>query len=187
MPCGTCSRRGRISSCNYVTTPSSAPSHLHPGTQQQPGSLQSRISELENLVVTLMNRHSLPSPALTSPNPSARESGYGVAPAPDQEKPAEGGSSVDPGTLRVHQAGNFYMESGHWEDILTKIRGLTEDFVPDKVLPGSHLIYGPNHHANRHDILAAVPPRSVVDRLMALHFDSYIITPCKHNLDSVYL
>ncbi|CEJ91939.1 hypothetical protein VHEMI07621 [[Torrubiella] hemipterigena] len=101
-----------------------------------------------------------------------------ATPASDQEKPTEREtSSVDPGTLRVHQAGTFYMESGHWEDILTKIRGLTEDFVPDKVLPGSHLIYGPNHHSNRDDIVGAVPPRPVVDRLMALHFDSYIITP----------
>lgn len=77
------------------------------------------------------------------------------------------------------------MESGHLEAILTKIRGLINDFVPDKVLNGSHF-YGPNHHANQDDILAAVLPRPVADRLMALHFGSYIIAPCKRDLDSVY-
>jgi hypothetical protein len=71
------------------------------------------------------------------------------------------------------------VQSAHWEAVLTKIEGLKEDLVSDsKTPPGSHLFYGPNRHATRDEILVAVPPRPVVDRLMALHFDSYLITPC---------
>ncbi|KAL2678807.1 hypothetical protein Neosp_009558 [[Neocosmospora] mangrovei] len=90
----------------------------------------------------------------------------------------EAESLADPGTLEVRESGTSYVQSVHWEAILTKIRGLKEDLVIDNKAPlGSHLFYGPNRHATREEILAAVPPRPVVDRFMALHFDSYIITP----------
>ncbi|KAM6529843.1 hypothetical protein FALCPG4_007969 [Fusarium falciforme] len=92
--------------------------------------------------------------------------------------PATPADTENPGTLEVRESGTSYVQSVHWEAILTKIRGLREDLVTDsKAPPGSHLFYGPNRHATRDEILAAVPPRSVVDRLMALHFDSYIVTP----------
>jgi hypothetical protein len=93
----------------------------------------------------------------------------------------EGASPVDPGTLKLRESGTSYVQSAHWEAVLTRIRGLKEDLVTDNKAPtGSHLFYGPNRHATRNEILAAVPPRPVVDRLMALHFDSYIITPCQY-------
>lgn len=88
---------------------------------------------------------------------------------------AEATSPSDPGTLK---SGTSYVQSIHWEAILTKIRGLKEDIVPDSKVFGSHLFYGPNRHATRDEIMAAVPTRAVVDRLMALHFDSYFVTPC---------
>lgn len=85
------------------------------------------------------------------------------------------------GTLELRESGTSYVQSAQWEANLTKIRGLKDDLVTDsKAPPGSHLFYGPNRHATRDVILAAVPPRPVVDRLMALHFDSYIITPCQY-------
>ena len=86
---------------------------------------------------------------------------------------------ADPGTLNLRESGASYVQSGHWEAVLTKVRGLREDMLADsQTLPGSQIFYGPNRHATREEILAAVPPRPVVDRLMALHFDSYILTPC---------
>ena len=94
----------------------------------------------------------------------------------------EAASPADPGTLKLRESGTSYIQSIHWEAILTKIRGLGgESLITDsKAPPGSHLFYGPNRHATRDEILAAVPPRPDVDRLMALHFDSYIITPCQY-------
>ena len=96
-----------------------------------------------------------------------------------EESRDEAASLADPGTLKLHESGSSYVQSVHWEAILAKVRGLKEDMAHDsKAPPGSYLFYGPNRHATRDEILAAVPSRPVVDRLMALHFDSYIVTPC---------
>ncbi|RSL84915.1 hypothetical protein CEP51_003644 [Fusarium floridanum] len=178
-PCGACSRRGLTNSCNYATTPSSTPD-VQAVALQQSTSLNGRIAELESLVVTLMKGQQLPTPpAPKSPRPSS-PSLTGVFPEIQTPKKSqdEDASPRDPGTLEVRESGTSHVQSVHWEAILTKIRGLKEDLVADSKAPlGSHLFYGPNRHATRDEILAAVPPRPVVDRLMALHFDSYIITP----------
>ncbi|RDW58365.1 hypothetical protein BP5796_12295 [Coleophoma crateriformis] len=170
-PCGTCSRRGLTNSCNYATASSSTPEAPRSVAPQQSTSLHGRLSELESLVVTLMKGQSLPSPpAPTPPRPSSLFA--------DVFSENEAASPTDPGILKLRESGTSYVQSAHWEAILTKIKGLKEDLVTDSnAPPGSHLFYGPNRHATRDEILAAVPPRPVVDRLMALHFDSYIITP----------
>lgn len=130
-----------------------------------------------------MKGQSLPTPpAPTSPKPTS-PSLTDVFPEISRPKnfQDEDASPADPGTLEVRESGTSYVQSVHWEAILTKIRGLKEDLVTDSKAPtGSQLFYGPNRHATRDEILAAVPPRPVVDRLMALHFDSYIITPCQY-------
>lgn len=130
--------------------------------------------------MTLMKGQSLPSPP--APKSPGRSSLSSADVFPEIRRPKksqdEAASPADPGTLEVRESGTSYVQSVHWEAILTKIRGLKEDLVTDnEAPPGSHLFYGPNRHATRDEILAAVPPRPVVDRLMALHFDSYIITP----------
>lgn len=182
-PCGACSRRGLTNSCNYATTSSSTPDAPQSVAPRQSTSLHGRISELESLVVTLMKGQSHPSPpAPTSPRPSSPSFADVFPEIRRPKRPQdEAASPADPGTLKLRESGTSYVQSVHWEAILTKIRGLKEDLVTDsKAPPGSHLFYGPNHHATRDEILAAVPPCQVVDRLMALHFDSYIITPCQY-------
>lgn len=196
-PCGACSRRGLANSCLYATTTAAttaaAAPPLTPQAQRPSAPLQSastlhgRISELESLVVTLMEgRQPLPArPAPRSPRPSSPSLAR-VSPAVRRQKKARDvapPSPTDPGTLKLRApgAGTSYVQSDHWEAILAKIRGLKEDVVNDgTALPGSHLFYGPSRHATRDEILAAVPPRPAVDRLLALHFDSYIVTPCRY-------
>ena len=133
-----------------------------------------------------MEGQSLPSPpAPKSPRPSSLSSADVFPeirrPKKSQDKAA---SLADPGTLKLRESGTSYVQSAHWEVILAKIRGLKE--CESKAPPGSHLFYGPNRHATRDEILAAVPPRPVVDRLMALHFDSYIITPCQYYIQAFF-
>ncbi|KEF54839.1 uncharacterized protein A1O9_09281 [Exophiala aquamarina CBS 119918] len=179
-PCGACSRRGLTNACNYATTSSSAPDAQRSLAPRQSTSIHGRISELESLVMKLIEGQSLPSPpAPKSPRPGSLSF---VDVFPDTQGPKkfldDAASPSDPGTLELRESGTSYIQSAHWEAILTKIRGLKEDLVTDsKTPPGSHLFYGQSRHATRDEILAAVPPRPVVDRLMALHFDSYIITP----------
>ncbi|KAL4878710.1 hypothetical protein BJY04DRAFT_229610 [Aspergillus karnatakaensis] len=172
-PCGACSRRGLTRSCNYATYPT--PPTQQPVAPPQPTNLHGRVAELENLVVSLMNDQSLP--AVHTPISPLTDVRLSKGPRPNNS-PGEAASSADPGTLKLRKSGTSYVQSAHWEAILTKIRGLKEDLVSDNKTPlGSHLFYGPNRHATRDEILAAVPPRPAVDRLMTLHFDSYIVTP----------
>ncbi|TVY24040.1 Fusarisetin A cluster transcription factor [Lachnellula hyalina] len=181
-PCGACSRRSLTNSCNYATTSSSTPDAQRSVAPRQSTSLHGRISELESLVVTLMEAQSLPSPlAPKSPGPSSL-SFTDVFPETQRPKKSqdEAASPADPGTLKLRESGISYVQSAHWEAILTKIRGFRDLVTDSKAPPGSRLFYGPNRHATRDEILAAVPPRPVVDRLMALHFDSYIISPCQY-------
>ncbi|KUJ07723.1 putative Zn(II)2Cys6 transcription factor [Mollisia scopiformis] len=181
QPCGACSRRGLTNSCNYATTSSSTPDAQRSVGLRQSTNLHSRISELESLVVTLMEGQSLPTPppASKSPRPSSLSfTDVFLEIRRPKASQAEAASPADPGTLKLRESGTSYVQSAHWEAILTKVRGLKEDLVTDSKAPtGSHLFYGPSRHATRDEILAAVPPRPVVDRLVALHFDSYIITP----------
>jgi hypothetical protein len=128
-----------------------------------------------------MESQSLPSPpALISPRPSSLSS-PDVIPEIRRRKKSqeEAASPADPGTLNLRESGTSFVQSVHWDAILSKIRGLAT-LTDSKTPPGSHLFYGPNRHATRDEILAAVPPRPVVDRLMALHFDSHIVTPCQY-------
>ena len=185
-PCGGCSKRGLTNSCNYATTSSSTHNAQRPVAPPQSTSLHGRLSELESLVVTLMKGQSLlPSPpAPASPRSSLSSLSFAdVFPETQRRKESqdEAASPADPGTLKLGESGTSYVQSVHWEAILTKVRGLKEDLVTDsKAPPRSHLFYGPNRHATRDEILAAVPPRPVVDRLMVLHFDSHIVTPCQY-------
>jgi hypothetical protein len=189
-PCGACSRRGLTNSCNYVTTSSSARDAQRSVAPRQSTSLHGRISELESLVVTLMEGQSLPSaPASKSPRPSSLLFVDVFPEIRGPKKPQDVAAyPADPGTLKLRESGTSYIQSAHWEAILLKIRSLEcpETFEEEGEFSecgskaGSHLFYGPNRHATRDEILAAVPPRPVVDRLMSLHFDSYLITPCQY-------
>lgn len=183
-PCGACSRRSLTSSCIYVTTSAPPPQSTKSLGRRQPTDLNARISELESLVVTLMKGQSPSSPPRTRPSlatsPPITDPSPEMAELTPDHTEAVARSPADPGTLNLREFGSSYVQSAHWEAILTKIRGLKEDLVDDsKTSAGSHLFYGPNRHATREGILAAVPPRPMVDRLMALHFDAHIITPCQ--------
>ena len=178
-------KRGLSNSCNYATTATSTPDVRHSAASRPHVNFHDRISELEELVTTFLQGQTQPGlPTLVSRS-SESPSSANLLPqthTPDSahdiiEPPA------DPGTLNQNDSGTNYVQSVHWEAILTKIRGLKEDLVAhDKVPSGSYLFYGPNRHATREELLAAVPPRPIVDRLMALHFDSYLITPCQYSL-----
>ncbi len=134
--------------------------------------------------MTLMEGQSLPTPpAPKSPRPSSL-SFADVFPEPEIRRPEksqdEAASPADPGTLKLRESGTSYVQSTHWEAVLVEIRGLKEVVADSKASSGSHLFYGPNRHATRDEILTAVPPRPIVDRLMSLHFDSYLITLCQY-------
>ena len=176
-------KRGNVRYCNYAIA-ASVNEAAQKSTTLRPASadLQSRISDLEDLVVTLMQGRSAPTPlGLETPEPSPSSFGDAVLRTQAFREVRDNSTcQTDTDVLELHRSGLSYIQSGHWEAILGKIRGLKEDLhVDGKVPSGSSLFYDPNRHATREDLLSAMPVRVVTDRLMALHFDSYMLTPCQ--------
>lgn len=128
-----------------------------------------------------MQGQSLPTPPIAKSSTESSPLSADVFPEIRSSKQPQIEATTDPGTLQLRESGTSYVQSVHWEAVLTKIRGLKEESLPDpKGLPGSHLFYGPSRHATRDEIMAAIPPRSKADQLLAFHFDSHIITPCQY-------
>ena len=179
-PCGGCSKRGQTTSCRYVNNATAT--HSRPSSSSaQPRNLHGRMAELESLVMTLMEGQPLLTP---SPSPSFTLSMRATTDEPS-EVPNISNHKVevpppDPGTLNLRDSHTSYVQSGHWEAVLTKIRGLKEDLITDdRALPGSHIFYGTARHVSRDEILSAIPPRAVVDRLISVHFEASLVTPCR--------
>lgn len=85
----------------------------------------------------------------------------------------------DRGKLKLGDSETSYVQSAHWEAILAGIKGVREDLATDLDIPnGPLLLYGANRQATREEILAAIPPRPVADRLLSDHFNSLEIIPC---------
>lgn len=96
--------------------------------------------------------------------------------------------------MRVHSHGANYVGSVHWAAVLDSISELknhyekeeearmlatTSDYAPNcsySYSPGPRLLYGPVL-ATRADILASIPARPVVDRMIARYFNAQGIAP----------
>jgi hypothetical protein len=145
-----------------------------------PSSLHGRLAELESLVEALLGRQ--PSSDSIACDLETRVSTpQATLPLAQDFAAAElnGAAAADAGILDQKQS-STYAQSVHWEAVLTKIRGLKNDLViAARSSSCSGLLYGPSCHMSRDEILGALPPRMVVDRLLAFHFDSHFVTPCR--------
>lgn len=121
-------------------------------------------------------------PQSVSPTPTTVELSRDVLLESGSPKRRENESIPPPdhGSLKFGDSGTSYVQSAHWEAILDGIKGLKEDLATDHDIPRAPLLlYGANRHASRDEILAAIPPRPIVDRLLSQHFNSVDIIPCQ--------
>ena len=94
------------------------------------------------------------------------------------------------GRMELENAGTLFVESTHWTAILDSISELKDSLeddhdgnelgnVPMEVasLDRPELLFGGYKHIERQDILAAIPPRPTVDRLISRCFSSMEIAP----------
>ncbi|RDL35368.1 uncharacterized protein BP5553_07299 [Venustampulla echinocandica] len=202
QPCRSCSGRGLANSCTYV----------HPGAhgraemQQAPqasssGSIQKKINQLENLVVSLMATLNTAKQAEESrensvvETPPPREDF--VAATVEEVSLADGfeGDSMSKfsdsfGKISLEDSGMKYVEGGHWTAILDGISEIkcyfesesSQTHVPtpetiDVDIEGPLLLFGCNNHATKFDILSAIPPRPIVDRLLSKYFNQMELSP----------
>ncbi|KAI0972285.1 hypothetical protein F4678DRAFT_56520 [Xylaria arbuscula] len=183
LPCKTCLDRGIGLSCTYRST----------GSRQSNISVGDRIQQLESLVRSLVaspqqqTQHTPPGPFPdSSPYQGAAFSALddlAPASAPDHASPAAAG------TMRRSSNGANYVSSVHWAAVLDSISELKDHYEEEEEArllvfseyairqsPGPRLLYEPVQ-ATQADILALVPPRPVVDRMVARYFNAQGVVP----------
>ncbi|KAJ5280358.1 fungal-specific transcription factor domain protein [Penicillium angulare] len=98
-------------------------------------------------------------------------------------------ASSEYGSMRNHSHGASYVGSTHWASVLDSISELknqyekeeearilaTDDHIPTRG-PGPLLLYQPVQ-ATKDEILASIPPRPTVDRMIARYFNLQNVTP----------
>jgi hypothetical protein len=198
-PCGTCVRRGQPLACTYPTNATHQPRGRQDQAPDRPSaSVQDRIRHLEDLVVNLMKKTAPGSPVQEpqittsgAPNPMPILGGLGrSSPLPD-ETTDDAASQSDYGSMTLSSSGVSYVSSAHWAAILDGIADLKNHFEKDEdsqdsrptsgpsfhVPTGPQLLYGCPQYTTREDILASVPERRVVDRLVSRYYNSFEMSP----------
>lgn len=180
-PCGTCSKRGIALACKYAATTPSSSLGRRQSTPPRPSSLSDRIGELESLVVTLIQKQSskgLRHQAVDAPEPTAGIDLFSRKRNLDNaERYPE--TPSDPGSLTFDDSKSSYSTSAHWEAVLSKVKGLKEDLTTRSDTTGGNvLLYGTNRGATREEMIAAIPPRPIADRLLGHHFNSLDAIAC---------
>ena len=182
-PCDTCVKRGLSLSCTYV--PSSKTASSVGQSQPRPPAylkLQERIGQLENLVASQLkglDRGTTDSSHATEYPPSFPNSDTNWVDLSQARRK---------GRISVKDTGTTWVEDDHWTAILDGISELKDsiEWIPshngdessdelDSL--GPVLLLGERQQAKRHDILAAIPPRPVADRLVSQFLKSVEIAP----------
>ena len=184
-PCATCVKRGLSLSCTYVNSSKSSTNSGQ--TQTRPPAylkLQERVGQLENLVASCvkdMDRGTIESShtsEYSSSSPSFDTSRINSSQAPSNHK----------GRISVEDAGTTWVEGDHWTAILDGVSELKDslDWNPsDRGVEtsdpldslGPELLLGEQRKTKKHDVLAAIPPRPVADRLVSQFLKSVEIAP----------
>ncbi|KAF8847325.1 hypothetical protein BDZ45DRAFT_607644 [Acephala macrosclerotiorum] len=192
MPCENCVKRNLASSCTYVhasllkdkdkaqVQKSSSGSGRGEGQKD----VQSQVRRLEELVISLMNK--------TSKNGSG---GQDHVTPPDHSIEAEEQESevrdrrlkdtaLSFGRITIDEDERTnYVGSAHWAAILDNIAGLKDQLdISDEstkeekdnlpAIPGPDLLVGSVRAATRAEIIASLPPRFVVDKLVMRFYES---------------
>ncbi|RYP40257.1 hypothetical protein DL767_001800 [Monosporascus sp. MG133] len=193
LSCNACRRRNRGSgsSCTYTTAT---------GRPHGPAHVQDRINELESLVVSLMRQQN-PARACPSSSEYTVQATPDEVHVPEPSVPGETpelpgettpktqrGLSPPPsdcGSIKVRKSGVSYVSSAHWAAVLDSIAELRQHFaeedeayarIPDPIqsqasLARPELFYSSSTHISHAEILHAIPPRPVVDRLVSRYFN----------------
>lgn len=186
---GNCADRGLGLSCTYTAKPID-------GHQRRPN-IHYRIEQLESLVISLMETASASTSAqatsaITEHHDSpvtARDRSFAASPYADHAK--SNSTASDCGSLQLTQSSTKYVNSAHWAAVLDGIadlrdyldeEGEVQDDTPLDELSlaersGPQLLYGCARPVTKEEILASIPERPVVDRLISCYFNSFDMSP----------
>lgn len=132
-----------------------------------------------NTSLTSVEHETRPTNVLTVENVSPSiSSAYATLPAPSENT-----------SMRMNSHGANYVGSVHWAAVLSSISELKDHYEKEEEtrmltggdhfsshITGPRLLYEPVH-ATKADILASIPARPVVDRMVARYFNAQGVTP----------
>ena len=155
--------------------------------------VQTRIDQLESLVLDLMHANRAPSPyppsrqeprlasrAQLPHTPTSSESEHQILPSPS-----------DHGSISVRRERVSYVGSSHWAAVLDSITELRNHFAQEEdahdmtpspplsplSFPRPRLLYNGLAYETPASIIKSMPPRSTVDRLVSRYFNVLDIAP----------
>ncbi|KAL1970425.1 hypothetical protein VTN77DRAFT_5586 [Rasamsonia byssochlamydoides] len=177
LPCDTCIKRKKQSSCEYASNAN----RNKPNTGRQ-SNLADRLQNLEKLVFQFLQN----GVTLQQPDDYRKTNG--------NENPSVQMTSVERametrGSLHVQGDKTNYVDSSHWLSILDDIKDIREQLS----LSNTHaveneveneqvdLVFSPMPIPSIREILHSLPPRPVCDSLLSQYFNSrYMILPILH-------
>ncbi|KAI1029416.1 hypothetical protein LB504_010709 [Fusarium proliferatum] len=180
-PCSSCVQRELGLSCTYASDRVTSGDAAH----QPRVTTQDRIRHLESLVFDLMQQSSV--------NHGQHGGGTPCSPVGSTRSPVDTPvtTPADYGTLTAGGGAN-YVGSSHWAAVLDGIAELKDHFdaeeeaahfdahgveSPGAEMTGPQLLYGCPKPASKGEILASIPTRPVVDRLVSRYFNSFEMSP----------
>ncbi|KAH6874083.1 fungal-specific transcription factor domain-containing protein [Thelonectria olida] len=190
-PCSSCFQRELGPSCTYSSERTSTRDAAH----RPRVTTQDQIRHLESLVVDLMQQssatHSAPQPGATPASPGPTPAHDSSPQAALNELPHATTPPADYGSMQLTGGGASYVSSAHWAAVLDGIAELKDHFDNEEAMHPDHqagetpcpdatgpqLLYGCPKLATREEILASLPARSVVDRLVSRYFNSFEMSP----------
>ncbi|KAJ9143768.1 putative Fungal specific transcription factor [Pleurostoma richardsiae] len=187
-PCRVCQARGLSSSCTYPP-PDDLPARPKPAAGSN-ASFKSRLQRLESMLLSLSDR---------SPSDSCTDSASAAPLIVPQLRPGASTAASppaapqlpEPGSLRINPSETVYVSSAHWSAILENVSELRDCFrlqeqdetpaqpalasndlgnVGRPSFMGPMLFSSFIPAATKAELVAAMPDRSVVDRLIFLYF-----------------
>jgi hypothetical protein len=193
-PCSSCTQRELGPSCSYALDRTST----NDAARQPRVTTQDQIRHLESLVVDLMQQTSanhsstLPGATPVPPSPTHASDSSPLA-ASNEELPRATTPPADYGSMQLRGGDASYVSSAHWAAVLDGIAELKDHFDNEEAMhpdpqagdapcpdtTGPQLLYGCPKLATKEEILASVPARSVVDRLVSRYFNSFEMSPGK--------
>ncbi|KAI0016426.1 fungal-specific transcription factor domain-containing protein [Xylariomycetidae sp. FL0641] len=180
-PCSNCAkqRRGATSSCTYASSPETIASGSLTRSTKPAVHVHDRLRDLENLVVSLMNKN--------PPAQVAQVAQPGVPAADEEIYPPQ----PEAGSLKLSGTETRYQDQTHWDSVLDAISDLKEGVgdsnhteqtrtspeTPPASSPPVALLYGCKH-VSKEELLAAVPARHFADSLLAGYFQALDMASC---------
>ncbi|KAE9374272.1 hypothetical protein N431DRAFT_464540 [Stipitochalara longipes BDJ] len=185
QPCQNCTRRGQAGSCTFVDA--LVRRRVAPSSSSEARSMRQRVTQLEGMLRSFIE----PSGGLATPrNYSEPPSSQSVD---DSSKKSHGDVNMDdgdrvleesnpsPGQLTLDNSETSYVGSTHWAAVLNEVVDL-KDLLDSHDSPNSSngsnvpneqgidLLFSTKRAVSQKDILASIPPRDIVDRLISKYF-----------------